>query len=59
MQIDNGGARFLSAFACFPGMPDARDSVRPMRFINGLQAEPGMRPVAVTDLLNEFGSHPR
>jgi hypothetical protein len=27
-----------------------------MRFVKVLQSEPGMRPIAVTDLLNEFGS---
>jgi hypothetical protein len=30
-----------------------------MRLVKVQQPEPGMRPVAVTDLLNEFGSRPR
>jgi hypothetical protein len=30
-----------------------------MRFVKVQQPEPGTRPAAVTDLLNEFGSRPR
>jgi hypothetical protein len=30
-----------------------------MRFVKVQQPEPGMRPAAVTDLLDEFGSRPR